>query len=194
MQHAATIPSLKALLLGLGKAETVTTSGALRMNNTDTVEDRLRAAGLTLPDREGPSFDYDPYKCYGDTVYLSGILGKENGAVQNTGKVGAEIGQKEAGRQMRICSLQALNWLKQAAQGELDRISGILQMRAYVACTPHFEGISQVADHASRVFVTAFGNAGRHPRSVLGMMRLPQDAPVMIDLVAGISGCSTPDP
>jgi hypothetical protein len=36
------------------------------------------------------------------------------------------------------------------------------------------------------VFVTALGEAGKHPRSVLGMMRLPQDAPVMIDLIAGV--------
>ncbi|MBT5048865.1 MAG: RidA family protein [Rhodospirillaceae bacterium] len=149
-------------------------------------EDRLRAAGLELPPREGPAYDYDPFKCDGERIYLAGTLGKENGAVRKTGKVGAEIDESEAYRQMQICALQALNWMKEATGGDLDRIAGILQLKAYVACTPDFDGISRIADGASQVFMTAFADNGRHPRSVLGMMRLPQDAPVMIDLVAEI--------
>jgi len=154
----------------------------------DTPEDRLRAAGLTLPDREGPAYNYEPFKLDGNTVYLAGTLGKENGAVQNLGKVGAEIDEAEAARQIQICALQALNWLKHAAEGDLGRIDGILQLKCYVACTAEFDGISRIADNATRVFVTAFSDSGNHPRSVLGMMRLPQDAPVMIDLVAGLKG------
>ncbi|MDC0033051.1 RidA family protein [Alphaproteobacteria bacterium] len=153
---------------------------------TITPEDRLRAAGLELPTREGPTYDYLPVKRDGNTIYLAGTLGKEMGAVQNLGKVGAEIEETEAARQMQICALQALNWLKEAAGGDLNRVTGILQLKCYVACTLDFEGISRIADHATGVFVTAFGEAGKHPRSVLGMMRLPQDAPVMIDLIAGV--------
>ena len=96
--------------------------------------------------------------------------------------------ETEVARQMQICTLQALNWLKHAAGGDLGRIDGILQLKCYVACTAEFDGISRIADSATRVFVTAFGDAGKHPRSVLGMMRLPQDAPVMIDLIAGLKG------
>lgn len=156
------------------------------MTYVSQTENRLAAIGLSLPPREGPAYDYDPFKRDGDTVYLAGTLGKENGAVQNLGKVGAEISEEEAGRQMQICALQAMNWLREAADGDLDRVAGVLQLKCYVACTPEFDGISRVADHASKVFITAFGDDGRHPRSVLGMMRLPQDAPVMIDLVAGL--------
>ena len=60
------------------------------------------------------------------------------------------------------------------------------RLKCYIACTAEFSGISRIADSATGVFVAAFGEAGRHPRSVLGMMRLPQDAPVMIDLIAGV--------
>ena len=149
-------------------------------------EERLRVVGIKLPQREGPAFDYMPIKTQSGTIYLAGTLGKENGVVQNLGRVGAEIDQEEAGRQMTICALQGVNWLKEAANGDLNRITGILQLRCYVACTAEFEGISEIADHASQVFVTAFGEAGKHPRSVLGMMRLPQNAPVMIDLIASM--------
>ena len=154
------------------------------MTTNTTPEDRLRAAGLALPPREGPAYDYLPVRRDGNTVYLAGTLGKENGAVQNLGKVGAEIAEAEATRQMKICALQALNWLKEAAGGDLGRITSILQLKCYIACTAEFDGISRIADSATGVFVTAFGEVGKHPRSVLGMVRLPQDAPVMIDLIA----------
>ena len=154
------------------------------MTDLSLTEARLAASDLVLPPREGPAYDYDPYTRDGDTVYLAGTLGKENGTVQILGRVGAEIAEEEAGRQMRICALQALNWLKDAGGGDLDRVQGVLQLKCYVACTAEFDGISRVADHASGVFMTAFGDNGRHPRSVLGMMRLPQNAPVMIDLIA----------
>ena len=156
------------------------------MTDASQTEKRLAAIGLSLPPREGPAYYYDPFKRDGATVYLAGTLGKENGAVQNLGKVGAEISEKEAGRQMQICALQAMNWLRKAADGDLDRVASIFQLKCYVACTSEFDGISRVADHASKVFMTAFGEDGRHPRSVLGIIRLPQDAPVMIDLVAGL--------
>lgn len=156
------------------------------MTTNTTPEDRLRAAGLALPPREDPAYDYLPVRRDGNTVYLAGTLGKENGAVQNLGKVGAEIAEAEAARQMKICALQALNWLKEVAGGDLGRITSILQLKFYIACTAEFDGISRIADSATGVFVTAFGEAGKHPRSVLGMMRLPQDAPVMIDLIAGV--------
>ena len=156
------------------------------MTYVSQTENRLAAIGLSLPPREGPAYDYDPFKRDGDTVYLAGTLGKENGAVQNLGKVGAEISEEEAGRQMQICALQAMNWLREAADGDLEQVAGVLQLKCYVACTPEFDGISRVADHASKVFMTAFSDDGRHPRRVLGMMRLPQNAPVMIDLVAGL--------
>jgi hypothetical protein len=66
------------------------------MTTNTTPEDRLRAAGLALPPREGPAYDYLPVRRDGNTVYLAGTLGKENGAGQNLGKVGAEIAEVEA--------------------------------------------------------------------------------------------------
>ena len=154
------------------------------MSSPITPEDRLRAAGLELPTREGPAYNYLPVKRHAGIIYLAGTLGKEDGAVQKLGKVGAEIEEIEATRQMRICALQALNWLKDAAGGDLSRVTGILQLKCYIACTDDFEGISRIADQATDVFITAFGEVGKHPRSVLGMKRLPQNAPVMIDLIA----------
>ena len=44
------------------------------------------------------------------------------------------------------------------------------------------EAISEIADAASSLLVAIFRDAGRHPRSVLGVTQLPQSAPVLIEL------------
>ena len=67
---------------------------------SDTPENRLSAAGLSLPPIEGPDYDYEPIKREGNILYLAGTLGKENGAVQTLGKVGAEVDEIEASRQI----------------------------------------------------------------------------------------------
>ena len=52
-------------------------------------EERLRYVGIKLPQKEGPAFDYLPIKTQSGTIYLAGTLAKENGIVQNLGRVGA---------------------------------------------------------------------------------------------------------
>ena len=49
-----------------------------------------------------------------------------------------------------------------------------------------FDGISKLADKASEFFIKKLGDNGSHPRSVLAVTRLPQNAPVMIDLRASL--------
>ena len=145
-------------------------------------ETNLTEQNLILPKAETPAFDYLPLSMHNGVAYLAGQLAKVDGVLPNPGKVGREIDEAEAGRQMQLCALQSLAWLKHYL-GTLEKVERILHLNAYVACTREFEFISRIADHASQVYITAFGGEnGRHARSVLGMVRLPQNAPVMIDL------------
>jgi enamine deaminase RidA (YjgF/YER057c/UK114 family) len=145
-------------------------------------EQNLAAKNLILPAAETPAFDYLPLTIHNGTAYLAGQLAKVDGVQTNPGQVGSEIDEAEAGRQMQLCALQSLAWLKHYL-GTLQKVERVLHLNAYVACTREFEYISRIADHASQVYITAFGGEnGRHARSVLGMVRLPQNAPAMIDL------------
>ena len=67
-----------------------------------------------------------------------------------------------------------------------SEIESILDLKVYVSCKINFDGISRLADHASGVFIKKLGEKGKHPRSVLAVVRLPQNAPVMIDLRCAI--------
>lgn len=149
-------------------------------------EENLARRHLVLPTAETPAFDYLPLTTHNGVAYLAGQLAKVDGVLANPGRVGGDIDEAEAARQMQLCALQALSWLKHYL-GSLGKVRQILHLNAYVACTEDFEFISRIADHASSVFITAFGSEnGRHARSVLGMVRLPQNAPVMIDLRAAV--------
>ena len=133
-----------------------------------------------------PDFNYLPFKVHNEVVYLAGQLAKERGAVRKTGRVLKEITDLEASRQIEICSQHAFSWLQIAAENNNSEIDSILDLKAYVSCDRSFEGISRLADKASEVFIEKLGEKGRHPRSVLAVLRLPQNAPVMIDLRASI--------
>lgn len=149
-------------------------------------EEKLRAKGLQLPCVEAPSFNYEPLSTHNGVIYLAGHLAKEDDVIRERGRVGVEVSESEAARQMTLCAQLVLARLKQHL-GSLDPVQQILHMHAYVACDHQYENISLLADHASDVFITAFGDAGRHPRSVLGMTRLPQNAPVMIDVRVAVA-------
>ena len=134
-----------------------------------------------------PDFNYLPFKVHKDIIYLAGQLAKENGIVKNTGRVSEEISESEACRQIRICAEHALKWTIIAANNDDTKIDTILDLKVYVACNKNYDGISRLADKASEVFIKKLGEKGKHPRSVIAVERLPQNAPVMIDLRAVIN-------
>ncbi len=133
-----------------------------------------------------PDFNYLPFKVHNNIVYLAGQLAKENGLVKNLGRVTEQISVIEAQRQMKICAQHAFSWLEIAAKDNKCYIDSILDLKVYVSCNKEFDGISKLADKASEYFIKKLGDNGKHPRSVLAVMRLPQNAPVMIDLRASL--------
>ena len=56
----------------------------------------------------------------------------------------------------------------------------------YVASTPDFTGQPSVANGASELLGTVFGDAGVHARSAVGVASLPLDAPVEVELVVEV--------
>lgn len=145
---------------------------------------RLAALGLELPAPIGTSFGYRPATRFRDLVFLAGMLPKLPGDVLLvTGTIGAEVSPDQAREAARLCALQALAWLADAAGG-LDKVRKVLQLTAYLAVTPGFRGMSEIVDAASAVFEAVFAPDGGHSRSVVGVLELPRNGPILIDAVA----------
>ena len=148
-------------------------------------EQRLRDAGLDLPDAASPSFNYVPVTVHRGVAYVSGQLPKVDGDVRVTGKVGAEVDLETAQGQARICILQGLACLR-AELGTLDRVERILKLSGYVASAPGFNAQPGVIDAASELLVTVFGEAGRHARAAVGVAELPRNVAVEIDMIVAV--------
>lgn len=146
------------------------------------VEERLGGLGLALPPVAAPVAAYAPAVAHGGTVYTAGQLPFVEGALPRTGKVGAEVDAEAATEFAQIAVLNALAAVK-AEIGDLDRVTRVLKVVVYVASDPSFTGQPGIANGASELLGTVFGERGTHARSAVGVASLPLDAPVELDLV-----------
>ena len=120
---------------------------------------------------------------HGDQVFVSGQVPRVGGEVVVTGAVGSDVSVADAQRAAKVCIMRALALLRQEL-GSLDRIARILRITVFVQSAPGFTQQSEVADGASAVLFDVLGDAGVHTRTSVGVLQLPKNAAVEIDLVA----------
>ena len=150
-----------------------------------TPEERLAALDLAVPEVAAPVASYVPAVRSGNHVHTSGQLPMRYGELLLTGKVGAKVGLEEAQRCAQQCALNAIAAVKSVV-GDLTQVRRVVKVVVFVASTPDFTGQPQVANGASELFGQAFGDAGVHARSAVGVSVLPLDAPVEVELVVEV--------
>jgi enamine deaminase RidA (YjgF/YER057c/UK114 family) len=150
------------------------------------VEDRLVELGLTVPEVAAPVASYVPAVRAGPQVFTSGQLPMRSGQLMMTGKVGAEVSLEDAVACAQQCALNAIAAVKSLI-GDLDQVARIVKVVCFVASAPEFTGQPQVANGASELLGTAFGDAGVHARSAVGVAVLPLDAPVEVEILVEVS-------
>ncbi len=148
-------------------------------------EERLAELGLTLPPVVPPVAAYVPAVRNGNLVWTSGQLPMVDGKMPATGKVGAEVGADQAKDMARTCALNALAAIK-AEVGDLSAVRRVVKVVGFVASAPDFTGQPGVVNGASELLGEVFGDAGRHARSAVGVVALPLDAPVEVELVVEV--------
>ena len=148
-------------------------------------EERLAEAGHLVPEVVPPVASYVPAVRSGPYVWTSGQLPMRAGSLLRTGKVGAQVTADEARECAEQCALNALAAVR-AVLGSLSPVVRVVKSVVFVASTTDFDGQPQVANGASDLFGLAFGEAGRHARSAVGVSVLPLDAPVEVELVVEV--------
>ncbi|TDD16200.1 RidA family protein [Nonomuraea diastatica] len=151
-----------------------------------TPEQKIEELGLTLPPPVAPVGSYVVTVRTGDLVYTSGQVPMLEGKLHQTGKLGVDLGVDEGRAQARICALNAVAGLK-AELGELSRVRRIVKVVVFVASAPGFTEQAQVANGASDLLAEVFGEQGKHARSAVGVIVLPLDAPVEVELIAEVA-------
>ena len=148
---------------------------------TGTALERLRALDIELPAPETTAYDYIPLSIHNRVAYLAGQIPKRSDGLVAVGRAGEEVSLDLAKTAARVCVEQALAWLH-AGAGGLDNVERVLRMDCFVAAAGGFKQISDIADAASGLLIALYGDTGRHPRSVIGVSRLPRNVPVLLEL------------
>jgi enamine deaminase RidA (YjgF/YER057c/UK114 family) len=146
---------------------------------------RLAELGHELPKVSPPGGAYVPAVRTGTLVYVAGQVPIIDGRLAARGKVGAEVTPEEAYELCVLCALAALAAIDQVAG--LENITRIVKVSGFVASAEGFEGQPDVVNGASDLFISVFGEAGRHARTSVGVAELPLGAPVEVEVVAEVA-------
>ena len=147
------------------------------------IEARLAELSLTLPEASTPVANYIPFTLSGRTLYVSGQIPRQGGAIWPVGRCGEDVSLEDAQEAARLCFLAILAHARTAAGGDLDGIARVLRITGYVASAPGFGDQPQVINGASDCAVEVVGDAGRHARSAIGVAALPGGAAVEVEAI-----------
>lgn len=150
------------------------------------IERALTDLGIKLPEPSPPVGSYVPCVIADSLLFVSGQLPMHQGKMMFAGKVGSELFVQEAQMAARQCALNILAQARQALNGDLDRIVGVVKLGGFVNCKPDFTEHPQIINGASDLMVEIFGDKGKHARFAVGVSCLPMNASVEIEAILEI--------
>lgn len=152
-----------------------------------SIAERLRAAGVELPDAPAPAARYVPFVRSGNLLLTSGQIPVVDGQPTMVGRVGDTVTLEQGQAAARQCAINVLAQLR-AAAGELERIKRLVKITVFVASTPDFHEQHLVANGASNFFGEILGEqVGAHARSAVGVAVLPLNVPVEVEAIAEVA-------
>ena len=146
---------------------------------------KLEALGIVLTPPPQPIANFVPAVRAGKLMYLSGNGPRLSNGSFITGKLGSKPGQLsvDVGYQAaRVTMINQLAVLK-TELGELKNVKRIVKVFGMVNSDPDFTDQPKVINGASDLLVEVFGDCGKHARSAVGMVSLPFNIAVEIDMV-----------
>ena len=151
-----------------------------------SIEARLSALGVTLPEAPAPVANYVGYVVTGNLVHISGqISADENGPIK--GKLGADVSVDAGAAAARRCAISLLSQVKAACGGDLEKIVRLVKLTGFVNSTPDFTDQPKVINGASDFMVEVLGDKGRHARAAVSANSLPLGVAVEIDAIFEIA-------
>ena len=146
---------------------------------------RLTELGISLPEPAKAVANYVPFVRSGDLVHISGQVSVDAGGGIK-GVVGQDVDLERAQAAARLCGVNLIAQMKAACEGDLSRVARVVKLGGFVQAGPDFFDIPQVVNGASDLMVAAFGDAGKHARSAVGVYRLPLNFAVEVDAVVQV--------
>ncbi|MDF3818782.1 RidA family protein [Leptospira sp. 96542] len=151
-----------------------------------SIESTISQLGIQIPPVPEALAAYIPSKRSGNLIFTSGQLPLVAGKLQKTGKLGKEVSLEEGKMEAKQCVLNALASILLHIDS-LEKISSIVKLGVYVASSPNFTEQHLVANGASEVIASIFGEKGKHARFAIGVSSLPLDASVELEMIVEVN-------
>ena len=152
-----------------------------------TVEQKLAAQGVVLPEPRTAMANYVGFVRTGNLLFVSGqVCANAEGKLIAKGKLGAGVTTEQGYAAAQGCAVNLLTQVK-AALGYLDTVVRVVRLGGFVNSAPDYLDGPKVLNGASDLMVTAFGDKGRHARTTVGVASLPADAAVEVEGIFEVS-------
>ncbi|MGZ3279089.1 MAG: RidA family protein, partial [Caulobacteraceae bacterium] len=133
-----------------------------------------------------PVANYVPFVRSGSLVHISGQISIDaEGGIK--GVVGQDVDLERGIAAAQLCGVNLIAQMKAACEGDLRRVKRVVKLNGFVQAGPDFFDIPKVVNGCSNLMVEAFGEAGRHARSAVGVYRLPLNFAVEVDAVVELA-------
>ncbi len=149
------------------------------------VEEKLKTMGIELPPSSPPIANYVNAVRTGNLVYLAGKGPLKKDGTYITGKVGKDLTIEQGYEAAKLVGINQLAALK-AEIGNLDKVVRIVKVLGMVNCEGNFTDQPKVINGFSDFMVQVFGDKGKHARSAVGMIALPQNIAVEVELIVEV--------
>jgi len=148
------------------------------------IDARLLELGITLNEPSQPVGNYVNSVRTGNLIYMAGLgpIGP-NGYI--IGKLGQDLSIEEGYDAARYTAISQLTALK-AEIGDLNKVKRIVKVFGMVNSIPTFTQQPAVINGFSDLMVAVFGDRGRHARAAVGMVALPMNICVEVEMIVEV--------
>jgi enamine deaminase RidA (YjgF/YER057c/UK114 family) len=150
-----------------------------------SVYEKLRSLNIEIPTPVAPVAAFIPFYRSSQWLFVSGHIAKK-GDEPWVGQLGSGLATAEGREAARAVAIDLLGTLQVAVQ-DLNRITRIAKLMVLVNSAPTFVQQHLVANGASELFESIFGERGKHTRSAFGVAQVPFGSCVEIELIAEVA-------
>ena len=150
-----------------------------------SIDQKLVELGIVLPSVSAPIANYVNAVQTGKLIFLAGKGPSKADGTYIVGKVGTDLTIEQGYEAAQLTAINQLAALK-AEIGNLDRVKRIVKVLGMVNCGPDFGDQPKVINGYSDLMVKVFGDKGKHARSAVGMIALPKNMAVEVEMIVEI--------
>jgi enamine deaminase RidA (YjgF/YER057c/UK114 family) len=118
-----------------------------------TIDQKLKALGITLPAPVKPVANYVPWVKSGNLIFISGQLPLKDGKAGHPGQLGVNVSTEQGASEATQCAINIIAHLRDACGGDLSRVKQIVKITGFVASTAEYKDHPKVVNGASDLMV-----------------------------------------